>query len=67
MSTHPTLIGLREAARRLHKSPSQIHSLIRARILPACQLGGSGVWLIEAADVEHLRGVYRRQHERSNQ
>ena len=56
MAKHPSLIGLREAGRRLNKSTSQVQSLIRAGLLPASQLGGSRVWLIEAADVTRLQG-----------
>jgi hypothetical protein len=43
MATHKSLIGLREAGRRLNKSTSQVQSLIRAGLLPASQLGGSRV------------------------
>ncbi|HLS49416.1 MAG TPA: helix-turn-helix domain-containing protein [Actinomycetaceae bacterium] len=55
-------LSLADVAEELAVSVTQVRSLVRSGELPAIQVGGRGVWRVEAVELE---SYIQRQYERT--
>jgi len=62
----PRFLTLADVTEVLNISAPQAYALVRSGELPAIQIGGRGVWRVEASELEvYIQRMYTQARERS--
>lgn len=63
----PRFLTLADVTEVLNISSPQAYALVRSGELPAIQIGGRGVWRVEASELEaYIQRMYAQARERSS-